>query len=119
MLFAELEGRPVGCAVAVPNVNQVLKVMGGRLFPFGVVHFLRRKAIINQARVVLLGVTPAARRIGLYPLLIAELYERGVAHGYRQAELSWTLEDNAPVNVAIRFMGGKIYKKYRLYEKTI
>jgi hypothetical protein len=39
--------------------------------------------------------------------------------GIQWGELSWTLEDNGPVNVAIRFMGGKIYKKYRLYEKTL
>ncbi len=77
VLFAERAGRPVGCAVAIPDVNQVLKRMRGRLFPFGVLHFLRRHAIIDQARVLLLGVVPEMRRMGLYPLLIAELHRRG------------------------------------------
>jgi GNAT superfamily N-acetyltransferase len=119
VLFAELDGRPVGCAVAVPDLNQVLKLMGGRLFPFGLVHFLRRKAIISQARVLLLGVTADARRLGLYPLLIAALYERGAARGYRQAELSWTLEDNGAINVGIEAAGGRRSKTYRLYEKSV
>ena len=119
VLFAERAGEPVGCAVAIPDVNQVLKRMQGRLFPFGVLHFLRRRTIIDQLRVVLLGVMPAVRRAGLYPLLIAELHHRAVARGYRRAELSWTLEDNAAVNAGIEAAGGRRHKTYRLYEKPI
>jgi hypothetical protein len=119
VLFAERAGRPVGCAVAIPDVNQVLKRMRGRLFPFGVLHFLRRHAIINQARVVLLGVVPEMRRTGLYPLLIAELHRRGVTRGYRCGELSWTLEDNDAVNAGIEAVGGRRHKTYRLYEKPL
>ena len=119
VLFAERAGRPVGCAVAIPDVNQVLKRMGGRLFPFGVLHFLRRHAIIDQARVLLLGVVPDERRMGLYPLLIAELHRRGLARGYRRGELSWTLEDNDAVNAGIEAVGGRRHKTYRLYEKPL
>ncbi len=68
--------------------------MNGRLLPFGLMHFLRRKTIINEARLVLLGVASEMRRVGLYPLLIAESYRRGAAGGYLRGELSWTLEDN-------------------------
>lgn len=119
VLFAERAGRPVGCAVAIPDVNQVLKRIGGRLFPFGVLHFLRRQAIIDQARVLLLGVVPAMRRVGLYPLLIAELHRRGAAQGYRRGELSWTLEDNDTINAGIEAVGGRRHKTYRLYEKPL
>ena len=45
--------------------------------------------------------------------------QAGQRSGIQWGELSWTLEDNAPVNVAIRFMGGKIYKRYRVYEKEL
>lgn len=119
VLFAERAGRPVGCAVAIPDVNQVLKRMRGRLFPFGVLHFLRRHAIIDQARVLLLGVVPEMRRMGLYPLLIAELHRRGLRRGYRRGELSWTLEDNDAVNAGIAAVGGRRHKTYRLYEKPL
>jgi len=119
VLFAERAGRPVGCAVAIPDVNQVLRRMRGRLLPFGVLHFLRRHAIIDQARVLLLGVVPDMRRMGLYPLLIAELHRRGRRQGYRRAELSWTLEDNDAVNAGIEAAGGRCLKTYRLYEKPL
>jgi GNAT superfamily N-acetyltransferase len=119
VLFAEINGRAVGCAVAIPDLNPVLKRMKGRLLPFGFLHFLRRRAIVHRARVLLLGVVPDARRMGLYPLLIAELHRRGVARGYRRAELSWTLEDNDAINAGIEAAGGRRYKTYRLYEKSL
>src|SRR5205807_5444956 len=87
VLFAEIGDRTVACAVAIPDLNQVLKRMHGRLLPFGVVHFLRRRSIIDQARLVLLGVLPEVQRMGLYPLLVAQIHGRGVAHGYRRGEL--------------------------------
>jgi GNAT superfamily N-acetyltransferase len=119
VLFAESHGRPVACSVAIPDVNQVLKRMNGRLFPLGIVHFLRRQTIIDRARLLLLGVLPEARRIGLYPLLIAESHRRAVARGYTRGELSWTLEDNDLVNAGIEAAGGRRYKTYRLYEKPV
>jgi GNAT superfamily N-acetyltransferase len=119
VLFAELGGEPVACAVAVPNINRVLKRMRGRLFPFGILHFLRRRAIVDDVRVLLLGVDPAVRLKGLYPLLIAELQRRAVDRGYRSAELSWTLEDNDAVNAGIEAAGARRSKTYRVYEKSL
>jgi hypothetical protein len=119
VLIAEQGTRPVACAVAIPDVNQVLKRMNGRLLPFGLIHFLRRRWIIDAARVLLLGVVRDVRRTGIYPLMIAELHRRGVARGYRRAELSWTLEDNETVNAGIAAAGGVRDKTYRLYEKPL
>jgi hypothetical protein len=119
VLFAEMNGRAVACSVTIPNVNQVLKRMHGNLLPFGLIHFLRRRSIIDELRVLLLGVLPEVRRIGLYPLLIAESHRRALAGGYRRAELSWTLEDNDAVNAGIEATGGRRHKTYRLYEKPL
>jgi hypothetical protein len=119
VLFAERAGRPVGCAVAIPDANQVLKLMRGRLFPFGLLHFLRRRVLITQTRVLLLGVVPEMRHTGLYPLMIVALHRRGVARGYHWAELSWTLEDNDAINAGIEATGGRHHKTYRLYEKPL
>lgn len=118
-LFAEVDGEVVGCALALPDLNQVLRRMKGRLLPFGVLHFLRRRRIVTRARVLLLGVLPAFRRLGLYPLLIFELHRRGQAAGYTRAELSWTLEDNDVVNAGIVAAGGRRHKTYRIYEKPV
>ena len=119
VLFAEVAGRAVACSVAVPDANQVLRRMNGRLLPFGFVHFLRRRTIIDRARLLLLGVLPELRHTGLYPLLIAESHRRGVARGYRRGELSWTLEDNHAINAGIEAVGGRRYKTYRVYEKSL
>ncbi len=118
VIFAEVDGRAVGCAVAVPDANQILKRMRGRVLPVGFVHFLRRRSIVNRGRLLLLGVEPQFRRTGLYPLLIAELHRRGRPR-YVEAELSWTLEDNDAVNAGIEAAGGRRYKTYRLYCKGL
>jgi GNAT superfamily N-acetyltransferase len=119
VLFVEMHGRPVAFSVAIPNVNQVLKRMNGRLWPFGLVHFVRRHRIINQARLLLLGVMPEVRRIGLYPLLMAESHRRAIARGYTRGEMSWTLEDNDLINAGIQAIGGCHSKTYRIYEKRL
>jgi GNAT superfamily N-acetyltransferase len=119
VLFAEMDGEPVGCAVTIPDVNQVLKRMNGRLLPLGVLHFLRRRQIITRVRMLLLGVLPRVRRLGLYPLLIAEATERAARRGYLRGEVGWTLEDNELINAGIAAAGGTHYKTYRLYEKPI
>jgi GNAT superfamily N-acetyltransferase len=100
-------------------LNQVLKRMNGRLFPFGLWHFLNRRAIIKRARLLLLGVLREYRNLGLYPLLISEAHRRAIVNGYTRGELSWTLEDNQSVNAGIVASGGVVYKKYRLYDKAL
>jgi GNAT superfamily N-acetyltransferase len=119
VLFAEMRGEPVGCAVSIPDLNQVLARMAGRLWPFGVVHFLRRRQIVRRARMLLLGVVPEARRLGLYPLLMLEAHRRGASRGYTRGEVGWTLEDNHLVNAGIAAAGGRPYRTYRLYEKPL
>jgi hypothetical protein len=119
VLFAELHGEPVACAVGLPDLNQLLKKLGGRILPFGPFFFPLRRRIITRARILMLGVMPEQRRRGLYPALVGELHRRSLAAGYRQAELSWTLEDNDAINAGIEAAGGKRYKTYRLYDKPL
>jgi hypothetical protein len=119
VLFVEMAGVPVGCAVSIPDVNQILKRMNGRLWPFGAFHFLRRRQIVTRGRMLLLGVMPGVRRLGLYPLLIVESIERGRRLGYTKAEVGWTLEDNVLINSGIEAAGGRRTKVYRLYERAV
>jgi GNAT superfamily N-acetyltransferase len=119
VLFAEMNGEAVGCAVSIPDVNQVLKRMNGRLFPLGVFHFLRRRRIVTRLRMLMLGVVPKARRLGLYPLLIHDAWERAFRRGYTRAEVGWTLEDNQLINAGIEATGARQSKRYRLYEKAL
>jgi hypothetical protein len=116
---AEVDGRIVACAVALPDINQTLKGTGGRLFPLGLLRLLRRKTIVDQVRLLLLGVLPEYRAVGLYPLLICELKRQLDGTRYRRAEFSWVLEDNRDINQPVERMGARRYKTYRIYQKAL
>jgi GNAT superfamily N-acetyltransferase len=119
VVFAEVDDRAVGFAIAVPDVNQVLRRMRGRLLPFGIIYFLARRSIIDRARLMLLGVESDWQRTGLYPLLIAETHRLARRRGYVEGEVSWTLEDNDAINAGIEASGARRYKTYRLYQKRL
>lgn len=119
VVFAELDGEPVGLALALPDANQVFKKMGGRLLPFGFVHYLRRGRLIDQARLPILGVVKAHRHKGLELVLIHEIIRRSRARGYLRGECSWILEDNEAMNRGIQAAGAALYKTYRLYQKAL
>jgi hypothetical protein len=117
---AEIDGRMVACAIAIPDINQALKGTDGRLFPLGIIRLLRRKTIIDQVRLLLLGVLAEYRSIGLYPLLICELRRQLVpSTPYRRAEFSWVLEDNRDINRPVARLGARRYKTYRIYQKAL
>jgi len=123
--FAEIEERPVGMCICLPNVNEVIGDLGGKLFPFGFARLLWRTKVKHprSGRLLMLGLRPELRGVkrygGLSLAMYVELSKRGLASGYEWAELSWTLEDNHPVNLGIRAMGGTLYKRYRIYEKEL
>jgi hypothetical protein len=117
---AEVEGVPVACAVAIPDLNQALKGTNGRLFPLGLIRLLLRKRYVDQMRLLILGVEADYRALGLYPLLLIELLHRRVQGSpYRRAEFSWVLEDNRDINQTAELVGARRYKTYRIYEKRI
>jgi hypothetical protein len=116
---AEVDGRPIACAVAIPDINQVLKGTDGRLFPLGLIRLLWRKSIIDQARLLLLGVLAGYRGRGLYPLLLVELHRQVAGSRYRRAEFSWVLEDNRDINQPAEQAGARRYKTYRVYQKAL
>jgi len=119
MLFVELGGDVAGVAILLPDVNQVLKKIRGRLLPFGFFTLLARKRHIDRTRMPILGILPAHRRKGLELVLIKHGLERWRERGYRSCEASWVLEDNDAMNAGIRAAGGTLYKTYRLYQKAL
>jgi hypothetical protein len=116
---AEVDGRPVACAIAVPDINQALKGTNGRLVPHVLIRLLRRKRYIDQIRLLLLGVLPEYRTHGLYPLLVSELRRQVGGATYRRAEFSWVLEDNRDINQPAEQAGARLYKRYRIYQKAL
>jgi len=124
-LIAEVNGVPAAISLALPNLNEAIKDLNGRLFPFGLFKLLYRiKAKkIRSARLVLLGIKKEFRKdalgAGLSVLLYAEKHRRSQELGHWGGELSWTLEDNQKINFGIEMMGGEQYKTYRVYEKSL
>jgi hypothetical protein len=115
-MIAEREGEVVGAALTLPDVNEVLAKMKGRLFPFGWWHFLTGRRKIDQVRVFALGVKPDYQHYGVAAALYVR--HREVAARVRQkgGEMGWILEVNEAMNRAMEGMGGKVVKRYRLYE---
>jgi GNAT superfamily N-acetyltransferase len=118
-LLAEVEGEPVGFALALPDYNQVLRRINGRLFPLGLFKLLWYRRYINAARVLTLGLKPAFHRMGIDAMLYLRLWEAARKNHYPTVECSWILEDNWPMRRGLERMGGWLYKTYRIYEKTL
>lgn len=124
LLLAEVDGQPIGFAMTLPDLNEAIRPLNGRLFswglPTGLLKLYRNRKRIRSARLLCLGILPPFRRRGVAELLIARTLEYGKhISGFTGAELSWTLEDNGAINHTIEAVGGQRYKTYRLYERTI
>jgi hypothetical protein len=115
-MIAERDGEVVGAALSLPDINQVLARMNGRVLPLGWWHFLTGRRRIDRIRVLALGVKPAYQHLGVAAALYVRHLE--VAAGVRQkwGEMGWILEVNEPMNRAMEGMGGEVTKRYRLYE---
>lgn len=124
-VLAEIEGEAAGMCIAVPNLNEVIRGLDGKLLPLGWAKLLWRLKVRRPrtARLFLLGIKKKFRNVkrygGLALAMIAEVATRGRKKGIEWGELSWTLEDNAPVNLAIKSMRGEHYKTYRIYERPL
>lgn len=123
--IAEVHGKPVGLCVVLPNVNEAIRDFDGKLNPITVSKLLWRLKVrrTKSARLIMLGIKEEMRNVrkyaGLSHALYVEIAMRGAKVGYEWGELSWTLEDNRPINLGIKSMGARIYKTYRVYEKPI
>lgn len=124
-ILAEIDGRTVAMAIALPNLNEVIADLNGKLLPLGWAKLLYRLKVRRpkSARLCLLGIRKEYRGVkryaGLALALVAEIQQRGRKLGVEYGELSWTLEDNVPVTLLIRSMRANVYKKYRLYEDAL
>jgi len=123
--FAEIDGETAGFVVLLPNVNEAIADLGGRLFPFGWAKLLWRLKVarVKSVRIPLMGVKRKFADTLRGQMLPFQLMDAGAtqarALGYQTYELSWILEDNAPMNRICVALGGRIYKTYRIYQKDL
>src|SRR5262249_34992014 len=119
------DGEAAGVALALPNINEMIGDLNGKILPFGLPKLLWRLKVRGpeSGRLIILGIKKKYRNVRKYAGLSAFLYvamnQAAKRIGMKRGELSWTLEDNGPINAGIRLMGGRIYKKYRVYERGL
>ncbi len=119
MVAETADGEAVGVALTLPDYNQVLKKLDGRLLPLGWLTALRERKRIDKVRVFALGVKPDYQHTGV----AAGLYERHFDMAERTpqdgGEMGWILETNTAMNRGMEAMGGEIVKTYRIYGKDL
>jgi GNAT superfamily N-acetyltransferase len=112
-------GEVVGMAITIPDLNQVLEKMRGRLLPLGWWYFLRRSKITTRVRVGFLGVKPEYQHTGVAAKLYEEHFDAAEHRPQKGGEMGWILETNTAMNRGMEAMGGKVVKRYRIYEREL
>lgn len=119
IIFAEKEGKTIGFALSLPDINIPLKYnKNGYLLP-GLYHLYTKKKKINLVRIIVLGVIPEYLNTGAGAALFYETASRAKRLGYQYGEASWILEDNERMTRSAEAMQGKITKRYRIYEMSV
>ncbi len=118
--IAEKDGEAIGAALTLPDINQVMARLNGRLLPFGWAKFLLGKRKVDRLRVFALGVKNAYRHSGVAAGLYLKHLETAQKPGAIEGgEMGWILETNEAMNRAMEGMGGKVVKRYRIYERAL
>ena len=117
--IAERDGEVLGAALTLPDINQALAKLNGRLLPLGWLRFLLAKRKIDNVRVFALGVKPDYQHTGIAAAFYIRHLEEANPDRVYGGETGWILETNEAMNRAMEGMGGRIVKKYRLYEKQL
>lgn len=119
-MVAEHEGKSIGFALAIPDINQTLiKIKRGRLLPTGIFKLLLGKKKINYVRVIALGVDKEYRRAGIEAFFYGEIIQQAINKKLKGGEASWILENNEMMNKGLIKMNAKVYKRYRILEKAL
>jgi GNAT superfamily N-acetyltransferase len=123
--IADVDGQPAGMIVLLPDVNQAIRDLHGRLLPLGWLKLLWRLGMrrVTRGRVVLMGVRARYQRsprgLALALALIEAARRAGRRRGITEVELSWILEDNAGMLSLVRSLGARLHKRYRIYDKSL
>ena len=123
--IAEYDGEPVAFIVALPNLNEAIRDLNGKLLPFGWAKLLWRLKVSHPrtARIPLMGVRQSFQHSRLGPTLafmVIDAVRRAMhARGVKNVEMGWILEDNDGMRNIIETIGGQAYKRYRVYEKEL
>lgn len=118
--LAEEKGQLIGFGVAIPDINEITKnFKKGKLLPFNIVKLLLNKSKVSLIRIILLGVLPEYRKLGIEAVFFANYIKAAKENNLRAGEASWILESNTMMVQAAEKLNGQKYKTYRIYSKTL
>lgn len=118
VLIAEVDQKPVGFALSLPDINIILKHnKNGWLIP-AIWKLIKNKKQIDGIRIIALGVLKEYQKTGVAGFLFYETAVRALKHGYKWGEAGWVLEDNIMMNRSAEMMNAILYKKYRIYQQN-
>jgi hypothetical protein len=123
--LGEVDGERACMIVCLPNLNEAIAGLDGRVLPFGWAKLLWRLKVagLKTGRILLMGLRKRNHRSALGTVLLYGLFDRlqgaMVRAGYERVELSWILEDNLAIRRVVEDLGAQVYKTYRIYEKEI
>jgi GNAT superfamily N-acetyltransferase len=118
-MIAEQDGKTIAMAITIPDMHQVYKKMRGRLLPFGWFYYLIRTRIIDRVRVGFLGVLPEYQHTGVAAAIYLEHFDTAQRRREKHGEASFILEVNSSMNRGLEAMGGRIVKRWRVYERKL
>ncbi len=118
-MIAENGEETVAIAITIPDINQVYNKMQGRLLPLGWWYYLNRSRIIDRVRIGFLGVLPEYQHTGVAAALYMHHFETAERRPQNKGEASWILETNTAMNRGLEAMGGRIVKRWRVYERLL
>jgi GNAT superfamily N-acetyltransferase len=118
-LIAEIAGEPIGLMLSLPDYNEALKPLNGRLWPLGWLKFRRGVRALRSGRTVLFGVKRAYRSRGIETLMLAQSFRWALERGFTRLEQSWVVEGNTMTHRYLEALGARVYKKYRIYEASL
>jgi GNAT superfamily N-acetyltransferase len=113
------DGEIAGVSLSLPDFNQVLAKLNGRLLPLGWAKALLAQRKIDDIRVFALGVKPEYQHAGVAAALYRDVWDACSKRGISRAETGWILETNEPMNRAMEALTGRIVKRYRIYERLL
>jgi GNAT superfamily N-acetyltransferase len=119
MIAEKHDGEVVGAALTLPDYNQVLAHLDGRLLPFGWAKALYWRRKIDRVRVFALGVKPDYRHTGVAARLYQMHFDSADHTPQKGGEMGWILESNEAMNRAMEGMGGTVNRRYRIYEREL
>lgn len=116
--FAEVKGETAAAMLCLPDYNQALRPLRGKLFPLGWMRLWRGLSRIDRMRGMALGVRPGFRKMGIDHALLLEALRAAQRKGYRAIDVSWMLAHNVEMLRPLERVGARVYKRYRLYERS-